>query len=315
MPPSQVVVTAPATTANMGPGFDVFGLALEQPVDKVTLLPIPKGVEIEITGLWPAKKHVAPEKTPSGIVASQILSEFSLKMGVLIRIERGILPGIGLGSSAASAAAVACGLNHLLNLELDNNQLIQFAARGEVASAGFEHADNVSAAICGDFVVIKSYTPLEIVNLKAPEDLQVCVAYPHLETPPNKTEKARSVVPKQVSIDKLVYNVGRAAAMASGFATGNVDLIGDSMSDAVVEPARAFLIPGYEKVRDNALRTGACGVAISGAGPAMISIVNRKKADATKVACAMKEGFKSVGLKATAYATKPGKGVQLMEMK
>ena len=314
MPLSRVVVTAPATTANMGPGFDVFGLALEQPEDKVTLLPIPKGIEIEITGLWSVKKTLAPEKSPPGIVARQIMRAFSLKTGVRIRIEKGILPGIGLGSSAASAAAVAYGLNRLFDLKLDNRCLIQFAAKGEVATAGFEHADNVSAAICGNFVVIKSYNPLEIVNLEAPEDMQVCVAYPHLETPSNKTAQARLVVPKQISIDKLVYNVGRAAALAIGFATGNVDLIGNSMSDAVVEPTRVFLIPGYEKVKSNALKAGACGVAISGAGPAMIGIVNRKKADTTKVARAMKEGFESVGIEATAYNTKPGKGVQLMEM-
>ncbi len=315
MPPRQVIVTAPATTANLGPGFDVFGLALEQPVDRATLIPIPEGVKIEVTGLWSTTKTTAPQKDVSFIVASQVLSKLSLKKGVLIRIEKGIVPGMGLGSSAASAAAVVCGLNHLFNLRLDSRQLIQFAAKGEVASAGYGHADNVSAAICGDFVIVKSYDPLEIINLQAPKDMQVCVAYPHLETPANKTEKARSVVPNQLSIDKLVYNVGRAAAMASGFATGNVDLIGASMSDAVVEPSRAFLIPGYEKVRDNALRAGACGVAISGAGPAMISIVSRKKADAGKVASAMKEGFEYVGLKATAFVTKPGKGVQLMEMK
>ena len=314
MSPSRVVVTAPATTANMGPGFDVFGLALEQPRDKVTLLPISKGIELEIAGLWSAKKTLAPEESPLEIVARQILNEFSLKTGVSIRIERGILPGIGLGSSAASVAAVAYGMNRLFDLKLDERHLIQFAAKGEVATAGFEHADNVSAAICGNFVVIKSYNPLEIVKLAAPEDMQICVAYPHFETPANKTEKARLVVPKQISIDKLVYNVGRAATMAIGFATGDVDLIGNSMSDAVVEPARIFLIPGYEKVKSNALKAGACGVAISGAGPAMIGIVNRRKADATKIARAMKEGFESVGLEATAYNTKPGKGVQLMEM-
>jgi homoserine kinase len=203
----------------------------------------------------------------------------------------------------------------MFDLKLDNTQLIRLAAKGEVASAGSEHADNVSAAICGDFVIIKSYNPIEIVNLKSPSDMEVCVAFPHMVTPSNKTEKARSVVSKLVPIDKLVHNIGKAAAMATGFATGDVDLIGGSMSDAVVEPARAFLIPGYEQVKENALKAGACGVAVSGAGPAMIAIVNKKKADASKIASAMKEGFESAGLNATAFATKPGKGVRLLEMK
>jgi homoserine kinase len=314
MPLSQVTVKAPATTANLGPGFDVFGLALEQPSDKVTIISTSKGVKIEVTGLSAATIPTAPEKNTAGIVANQMLKEFSLKAGVLIKIEKGILPRMGLGSSAASAAAVAYGLNRMFDLKLDNKQLIRLAAKGEVASAGSEHADNVSAAICGDFVIIKSYNPIEIVNLKSPLEMEVCVAFPHMATPSNKTKKGRSVVPKLVPIDKLVHNVGKAAAMASGFATGDVDLIGESMSDAVAEPKRAFLIPGYEQVKENSLKAGACGVAVSGAGPAVIAIVNKKKANALKVASVMKEGFESAGLNATAFATKPGKGVRLMEL-
>jgi len=315
MPLSQVTVKAPATTANLGPGFDVFGLALEQPSDKVTLTLILEGVEIEVSGLSADTVPAVPEKNTAGVVANHMLKEFSLKTGVHIKIEKGILPGMGLGSSAASAAAVAYGLNRLFSLNLDNKELIRLAAKGEVASAGFEHADNVSAAICGDFVIVKSYNPLEVVNLKSPPDMEVCVALPQMATPMSKTEKARLVVSKMVPMDKLVHNVGNAAAMASGFATGDVDLIGKSMLDAIVEPARAFLIPGYQQVKENALKAGACGVAISGAGPAMISIVNKKKADVSKIANAMKEGFEAAGLNATAFATRPGGGVCLLEMK
>jgi homoserine kinase len=314
MPLSQVTVRAPATTANLGPGFDVFGLALEKPYDKVTLTLIPKGVKIEVCGLSAETIPTVPEKNTGGVVANQMLKEFSLKTGVQIKIEKGILPGMGLGSSAASAAAVAYGLNRMFNLKLDNQELIRSAAKGEVASAGFEHADNVSAAICGDFVIVKSYNPLEIVNLNSPPDMEVCVALPHIATPMSKTEKARLVVSKLVPMDKLVHNVGNAAAMASGFAKGDVDLIGKSMLDAIVEPTRAFLIPGYQQVKENALKAGACGVAISGAGPAMIAIVNKKKVDSSKIAEAMKEGFESAGFNASAFATRPGGGVRLLEM-
>jgi homoserine kinase len=311
---SQVTVIAPATTANLGPGFDVFGLALKQPHDKVTLAAIPKGVEINITGLSANTIPMSPEKNTAGVVASRILKEFQIKTGVAIKLSKGILPGIGLGSSAASAAGVAFGLNHMFNLQLDNKELVRFAAKGEVASAGYAHADNVAAAICGGFVIVRSYRPLEIINLKAPEDLEVCVAYPHVATPTHKTEKARSVIPKQVSIEKLVRNVGSAAALASGFAERDVDLIGASMSDAVVEPERAASIPGYQKVKEDALKAGASGVAISGAGPAMMAIVNKRKANASKVAEAMKAAFESIGFTATAFATTSGKGVHVLEM-
>jgi len=86
------------------------------------------------------------------------------------------------------------------------------------------------------------------------------------------------------------------------------------MLDTVVEPARASLIPGYQKVRENALKAGACGVAISGAGPAMLAVINRKRADPVKVAEAMRQGFKSAGFEATAFATKPGRGVSVLEI-
>jgi homoserine kinase len=315
MPPlSQVTLKAPATSANLGPGFDVFGLALEYPTDKVTLtLGAEEGVRIKVSGVQAETISTVPERNTAGVVANYMIQEFSLKTGLTIQIEKGIWPSKGLGSSAASASAVAFGLNKMFGLNLNNEQLVKLAAKGEVASAGSEHADNVSATICGDFVILRSYNPLEIVNLKAPADMEVCAAFPHMITPPHKTEKARSVVPKMIPIEKLIRNVGNAAAMVSGFASGNVDLIGRSMLDAIVEPARAHLIPGYQQVKENALKAGACGVTISGAGPAMLAVVNKKNGDSAKVVAAMKEGFRSAGFEATAFATKPGRGVSLVE--
>jgi homoserine kinase len=312
-PLSEVIVKVPATSANIGPGFDVFGLALERPSDKVTLVQIKAGVKIQVCGFSAETISTVPEKNTAGVVANLMLQEFSLKTGLSITIEKGIWPGKGLGSSAASAAAVAYGLNHMFNLNLSNEQLVQFAAKGEVASAGYEHADNVSAAICGDFVIVKSYDPVEIVCLKAPSDMECCVAFPHINTPTNKTERARLVVPKTVPLKKLIYNVGQAAAIASGFAIGDIELIGKSMHDSIIEPARACLIPGYLKVKENALAAGACGATISGAGPAVIAVVNKKQAVAAKILAAMKEGFNSAGCEATAFATKPGKGACLIE--
>jgi homoserine kinase len=310
---SQITLRAPATSANLGPGFDVFGLALEQPYDIVTLSLLPSGTKIKVRGVQSETISTIPERNTAGVVANQIIKEFSLKTGLMISIEKGICPSRGLGSSAASAAAVAFGLNQMFNLKLPNEQLIRLAAKGEVASAGTEHADNVSATICGGFVILKSYNPIEVISLKAPEDLEICVAYAHMVTPRHKTERARAVLPKEVSINKIVQNVGNAAAMVSGFATGNVDLIGKSMIDAIAEPARSPLIPGYRQVRMKALESGACGVTISGAGPAMLAVVNKKNANSQKIAAAMKEGFKEAGFQSTAFATRAGQGVCLLE--
>ena len=119
MPLSQVTVKAPATTANLGPGFDVFGLALQEPTDQATLTLIPEGIKIAVSGLSAATSTTIPEKSPAGVVAIHMLREFSLKAGVNMEIERRISPSVGLGSSAASAAAVAYGLNRLFSLKLD----------------------------------------------------------------------------------------------------------------------------------------------------------------------------------------------------
>jgi len=313
--PNKVIVKAPATTANLGPGFDVFGMSLEHPSDKVTITPISKDIKIEVSGLAADSIPTDPEKNTAGVVAKHILQEFTIKTGLMIKLEKAIPHSLGLGSSAASAAAVAFGLNRLFELKLDPKELIQLAAKGEIASAGFEHADNVSAAIYGDFIIIKSYKPLEVVHLKSPQNLGISIAIPKMPNKPKKTEEARSILPKNVSMEKLVYNIGHAATMATGFALSDVNLIGKSMSDAVVEPARAFMIPGYQKVRKRALEAGACGVCISGAGPAMMAVVNSNNTDASEVARAMESGFESAGVNADTYCTRPGKGVFLLEAK
>lgn len=312
---NRVIVRAPATTANLGPGFDVFGMAFEHPCDKITISLADKEIKIEVHGKNAPQIPADPRKNTAGVVAENILKEFSLNAGLFIKIEKEIPTGVGLGSSAASAAAVAYGLNHLFKLNLDYTELIRLSAKGEIASAGFEHADNVSAAICGDFIIIKSYTPLEIIRLKPPPNLGVCIAVPRMSILPKKTEKARAVLPEMVSMDKLRHNVGHAASMAAGFAIGNLRLIGSSMCDAVVEPARAFMIPGYQQVKAMALKAGACGVAISGAGPSMLAIVDENEGDlvASKVARAMEEGFKAAGVNSEVFYTKPGNGVSLLE--
>ncbi|MCK5628387.1 homoserine kinase [Candidatus Bathyarchaeota archaeon] len=312
---NRVIVKVPATSANLGPGFDVFGLALEKPNDTVELCLAEKDIKIEIVGLGAERIPLELERNTAGVVAQEIVRRFSLNTGLSIKIEKGILPGSGLGSSAASAAAVSYGLNQMFGLELGKEQLAAIAAKGEFVSAGSPHADNVSAAIFGDFVIVRSFKPLKIVNLKTPLEMGVCVAIPNIAVQNGKTQKARSVVPKQVSMKKLTSNLGNAAALVAGFALGDVDLIGESIKDLIVEPKRALLIPGYQKVKENAINAGASGVAISGAGPAMIAIVNKQKANIIDVARSMQNAFKSVDVTATALVTRPGKGISLMELK
>jgi len=303
---------APATTANLGPGFDVFGLALNVFHDLVEVNLTDAGITITASGKYAGMMPTAPERNTAGVVAKLILDKTKANTGVEIKVDKGIKPGCGLGSSGASAAAVAVALDHLLGTCYSKMELISLAAQGESASAGFPHADNVAAAILGGFTIIRSYDPLDVISLKVPKNLEVAVAIPEVPMPPKKTEQARAILPDKVPLSKMVYNVGHASTLVAGLAQSDINLIGKGMSDCVVEPVRARLIPGYEKVRRSALDAGAAGAAISGAGPTMIAVVDADKMDTANVAEAMKEAFEQEGLKAEAYRAKPTGGVKIL---
>ncbi len=305
-------VVAPATTANLGPGFDVFGLALNVFHDLVEVSLTGAGIAITASGKYAGMMPTAPERNTAGVVARLILEKVKANTGVEIKIVKEIKPGCGLGSSGASAAAVAVALDHLLGTCYSKMELISLAAHGESASAGFPHADNVAAAILGGFIIIRSYEPLDVVSLRVVKNLEVAVAIPEVPMPPKKTEQARSILPDKVPLSKMVHNVGHASILVAGFAQSDINLIGKGMSDWVVEPVRARLIPGYEKVRRSALDAGAAGVAISGAGPTMIAIVDAEKVNTADVAEAMKEAFEHEGVKAEAYRAQATGGVKIL---
>lgn len=309
----NVSAIAPASTANLGPGFDVFGMALDLFRDKVTVEPTSnREIEIQLVGIGANSIPTEPERNSAGLVAQKFLAFTDWPHGLCIRLEKGIIPGYGLGSSGASAAATAVALNKLLRLHLPNIELIKLAAHGEIASAGTPHLDNVSAAILGGLVVIGSYEPLDIIHLEPPRFLEICVVIPRIPVPPRKTEVARAVIPKTVSLSQAVQNVGHASAFVAGFALKDIDLIGRAMKDAIVEPARVSMVPGYQIVRKKAIEAGASGVAISGAGPSLIAIVNSRKVSSMTVAKAMVQGFEETGIKADGYVTKPSKGAILV---
>lgn len=306
----MVEAIAPATSANLGAGFDVFGVALNALFDRVTVEKVPEEIiRIEVEG--EGSGEVPPEvgRNTAGIVAREILRYSGEKCGLNIRIHKGIRPGSGLGSSAASAAATAVALNELLGLNLGPLKLIEFAALGEVASAGSPHADNASAAVLGDFTLIVSKDPLEVLRLTLPRNAGFAIALPEIRV---DTRLARSVLPGKVDLPSMVYNIGKAAAFVAGIALGSVEIMGKGMADAVVEPARAHLVPGLGRVKEAALKSGAAGVALSGAGPSVIALVDLERVGAEAVALAMKDAFEEVGVRSTPICAKPGPGARII---
>ncbi len=302
----SVEAVAPATSANLGSGFDVFGVALDALYDSVHVeLTERQHIEISIEGIGSESIPTDPERNTAGMVAKALLGFSNKKCGLKIRIKKGIKPGSGLGSSAASAAAAALAINEALGLNLSKLDTIKFAAQGEVASAGAAHADNVSPAILGFFTIVKSYDPLEVINLPLPKNVGLAIALPEISL---STSIARSVLPKKVDLSNLVHNVGHAATLIAGIMLNDVNLMGKGMSDAVAEPARAPLIPGLAYVKKSAIESGAAGVAISGAGPSILALVNTEERRMDEVAEAMRKAFKEQGVKSQAICAKPGPG-------
>jgi len=305
----SVIVTAHSTTANLGPGFDVFALALEAFHDTVHIETSSRGVELEIVGPDSAGVPADPEANSAGLVAKELLNRRMINIGLKIRIEKGIPVGKGLGSSAASAAATAVALNDVLGLQLTTNEIVQVAAHGEIASSGVPHADNVAAAVLGGFTFIQSYSPFSAVRLSPPQRLEITIAIPEISTPSKKTGLARALLPDTVPLWKVAQNVGSAASIVAGILSEDIGLIGKGMVDAIVEPARAHLVPGYIEVRKAALEAGAEGAAMSGAGPSMIAVVDNTKVRTSSVAEAMRDAFKSTGVESRAITSRPARGV------
>lgn len=299
---SKVTVKAPSSTANLGPGFDVFGLAVDAFYDTVTLTKIKNGIKIITDDNIPTN----PEKNTAGLVVKNMKTKFKIKQGIEINIKKGIPAGFGMGSSAASAAATAVAFDKLFGLKLDGNTLVEFAGSGEKASAGTVHYDNVAASVLGGFVIVKT-SPLDVIRIEPPTNLRMCIAVPTIQVPKKKTKVSRGVIPKKIKLSDSILNLSNAASIVAGFMNKDSELIGNSIKDVIVEPARQHMIPGFLKVKENAIKAGALGVTISGAGPSVIAFA-KSSADLKKICMAMSKGFASANTKCQTVICKPSKG-------
>ena len=307
----KVKAVAPASSANLGPGFDVFGIGLDLGFDTVEAQPDKNNIIIEVDGTGSNSIPTDPESNTAGLVTKKILGDYHIGDGIKLRIHKGVRPGSGLGSSAASAAATAVALDKLFALHLPRNKLVEIASVGEIASAGVAHADNVAPAILGGFTIVRSYDPFDVIGLKPPKDMGFCVALPNIEI---STRMARSVLPKELPMKSVIRNLGNASSLVAGVLLNDLDMIGRSMEDRIAEPFRSHLIPGYDLVKRNAKEAGALGTAISGSGPSMISLVNTKDNLGRAVTEAMKRGFAEAGIECDTFISRPAKGAEIVEV-
>ncbi len=269
-----IKIFAPATVANVSCGFDSMGFAVDIVGDEMTFTKtIEEGVKItQITGTNGLSSD--PTKNAAGVVALAMLKEHPVDFGIEITMHKGYSPGSGLGSSAASSGGAAYGVNELLDKPFSILELTKFAMLGEEATCGTPIADNVAAAIFGGFVLIRSYEPLDIVKLPVPDQLQLVAIHPQIEV---KTKDAREVLPKKVPLKDAITQWANVGGLVSGLYTNDYQLIANSLTDVIVEPARKHLIPHFDLVKNEAIKAGALGAGISGSGPTIFALCKGEK--------------------------------------
>lgn len=291
-----VLVHSPATLSNLGCGFDVLGLALAAPYDAVRLRRTAEP-GIRIKHLDPYNLPTDPARNVAGVALLALLREVPEVVGFEVEITKGIMPGSGVGSSAASSVGAVVAANALLGNRFTKTQLVEFAMAGEAVASGARHADNIAPAIFGGLTVVRSLEPtIDIVALTAPP-LWVAVVHPQIEV---KTMDARKVLPATVPLGLAVRQWANVAGLVAGFLTADYDLIGRSLDDYIVEPARQALIPGLAEARTRALAAGAIGGGISGSGPS-IFMLNKTEAVAQAVGVALGSVFAELGIAFNTY--------------
>ncbi|MEN2435701.1 homoserine kinase [Weeksellaceae bacterium A-14] len=294
----KVKLKVPATVANLVCGFDILGMAVNEPCDEMEfrLLDRPELI-IHHTDEYGLPED--PEKNVAGVVLLKMMEHLKTNQGFEVTIHKNIKPGSGLGSSAASAAGAAYGVNMLLGNPFSEEEMVRFAMFGEELASGVQHADNIAPCIYGGITLVKSSHPLDIIPLSTP-DLFVTAVHPQVEV---KTSDARQILKKNIRMKDAVQQWGNIAGLVAGILKNDFALIGRSLSDVIVEPVRSILIPKFDLIKARSLEAGALGGGISGSGPSVF-MLSEKKETADKIAEMMKWEYDEIGVDSFVYVSK-----------
>ncbi|MBN1963637.1 MAG: homoserine kinase [Anaerolineae bacterium] len=267
---NSATASAPATVANLGPGFDVLGLALAAPGDTVTVERTAQpGVTLTaITGDG-GTLPTDPAQNTACVAAQHVLQTVAPQVGIALRLEKGLPLGSGLGSSAASAVAAAVATNALLGEPLSRAELLPACVEAEAVVSG-RHADNVAPALLGGIVLVTGITAQDVFRLPAPPDLHLAVVTPYVSV---STSAARRALPTDVPLTTMVHQTAQVGLLVHALYTGDIPLLARAVGgDRVIEPARAHLMPLLREAQAAAREAGALTTIISGAGPTICAL-------------------------------------------
>lgn len=302
-----IKIKSPGTVANLVCGFDILGLALNEPADRMELSLLDKP-GLVIQNMDDYNLPTDPVKNVAGVVLLSIIEKMRGNTGFSLSVEKHIKPGSGIGSSAASAAGAAVAANHLLGNIFSKDELVQFAMNGEKLASGVKHADNIAPCIYGGITLVRSIHPLDIVSIPAP-DMFVTVVHPQIEV---RTADARQILKQQVLLKDAIKQWGNIAGLVTGLMKADYELIGRSLEDVIIEPVRSILIPGFDELKSKCKEAGALGGGISGSGPSVF-MLSKNEVIARDVESVMKDIYNRIGIQYNTYVTTiNNKGVEIL---
>lgn len=286
----EVSILAPATVANVVCGFDCLGFALSGPCDEMTVRKIDERA-VQIINRDDYGLPTDPVKNVAGVALTALIDAAGVDFGFEVEITKRIMPGSGIGSSAASACGAVTAANRLLGDPFSKLELVDLAMAGEMLASGSRHADNLAPCIYGGFTLVRSTEPLDIVEIDFPP-LYATVIHPQIEI---KTSEARAMLPKEVPLKNAIRNWSNLGSLVAALAKGDYDLISRSLEDTIVEPLRKSLIPSFDEIKAACMAAGALGGGISGSGPSIFMFA--ESADiAIQIAASMTMVFERTGI-------------------
>ena len=262
-----MTIFVPASIGNVGPGFDVLGLAVAGLGDRFSAERA-KRASVRTTGRDAELVPSDPDRNCASIAARALLRACGVDGDVSISIHKELPLSGGLGGSAASSVGGALAAAAAYGLSPAQEVVLIAALAGEAAVAG-RHLDNIAPSLCGGLSLVLSVEPPRVVSLPVAAHYRVALVTPQTRL---ETKVARAVLPREWPTAQWTAQMAHTTALAHALGCGDDALVRESLHDAFAEPARAALVPGFVEAKRAALAAGALGVSISGAGPTVFAL-------------------------------------------
>jgi len=305
----KIKVFSPGSITNLSCGYDILGVCLNNRGDEITVTKTEnKGIIIKSNDNYNISNDI--NKNVAGIAAQALLKKTSTEFGFEIEIKKGIKPGSGIGSSAASSAGTVFAINQLLDSPFSQLDLIKFSMEGEKFVSDSYHADNVAPVILGGITLVRSINEIDVIKLPTPKSLEVIIIRPNIEI---KTSDSRKVLRKKIKIEEMVQQSANLGSFVSSLYSEDFNLMSRSIVDIIAEPNRRILIPEFDNIIKLSKINGAIAAGISGSGPSIFSL-SKDTNISEKILKATTDHYNKLGISYDGFISKINTtGIKILE--